>query len=197
VAPAPEDPKESEELSLLLTRLQSTYGKGKYTPPGAEGGTPGAAAGASEPLDLTALSNILAESRDEKKLLDAWQGWRTVSPPMRADYARFVTLSNKASREMGFTDTGAMWRAKYDMPADEFAKECDRLWEQVKPLYLKLHAYTRMKLRETYGKAAVPADGPIPAHLLGNMWAQSWDNVYPLLAPKGLDPGYDLNAILK
>ncbi len=186
VAPAPEDPKESEELSLLLTRLQSTYGKGKYTPKGA-----------SEPLDLTALSNILAESRDAKKLLDAWQGWRTVSPPMRADYARFVTLSNKASREMGFTDTGAMWRAKYDMPADEFAKECDRLWEQVKPLYLKLHAYTRMKLRETYGKEAVPADGPIPAHLLGNMWAQSWDNVYPLLAPKGLDPGYDLNAILK
>lgn len=186
VAPAPEDPKESEELSLLLTRLQSTYGKGKYTPPGA-----------TEPLDLTALSNILAESRDARKLLDAWQGWRTVSPPMRADYARFVTLSNKASREMGFTDTGALWRAKYDMPADEFARECDRLWEQVKPLYLKLHAYTRMKLRETYGKEAVPADGPIPAHLLGNMWAQSWDNVYPLLAPKGLDPGYDLNAILK
>lgn len=189
VAPAPEDPKESEELSLLLTRLQSTYGKGKYTPSGSTATT--------EPLDLTALSNILAESRDAEKLLDAWKGWRTVSPPMRADYARFVTLSNKASREMGFTDTGAMWRAKYDMPADDFAKECDRLWEQVKPLYLKLHAYTRMKLRETYGKAAVPADGPIPAHLLGNMWAQSWENVYPLLAPKGVDPGYDLNAILK
>jgi len=43
----------------------------------------------------------------------------------------------------------------------------------------------------------VPASGPIPAHLLGNMWAQTWDNVYPLVAPKDADPGYDLTRILK
>ena len=101
---------------------------------------------------------------------------------MRKDYARFVELSNKGAKELGFADTGAMWRSKYDMPPDEFTKELDRLWEQVRPLYLKLHAYVRMKLHEKYGDV-VPATGPIPAHLLGNIWAQDWSNVYTLVAP--------------
>src|SRR5476649_2725977 len=115
---------------------------------------------------------------------------------MRKDYQRFVELSNKGAKELGFADTGAMWRAKYDMPPDEFTKELDRLWDQVRPLYLKLHAYTRLKLREKYGDA-VPESGPIPAHLLGNMWAQDWSNIYPLVAPKDADAGYDLTEILK
>ena len=124
----------------------------------------------------------MAEVRDPKRLLEVWEGWHTISPPMRKDYARFVELSNKGARELGFADTGAMWRSKYDMPPDEFTKELDRLWEQVRPLYLKLHAYVRMKLHEKYGDV-VPANGPIPAHLLGNIWAQEWGNIYPLVAP--------------
>ena len=115
---------------------------------------------------------------------------------MRKDYARFVELSNKGAKELGFADTGAMWRAKYDMPPDAFTKELDRLWDQVRPLYLKLHAYTRMKLREKYGDV-VPANGPIPAHLLGNIWAQDWTNIYPLEAPKNADPGFSLTDILR
>ena len=115
-------------------------------------------------------------------LREAWEGWHTISPPMRKDYQRFVELSNKGAKELGFADTGAMWRSKYDMPPDEFTKELDRLWDQVRPLYLKLHAYVRMKLREKYGDV-VPENGPIPAHLLGNIWAQDWSNIYPLVAP--------------
>ena len=89
----------------------------------------------------------MATSRDEKQLRAAWEGWHTISPPMRKDYQRFVELSNKGAQELGFADTGAMWRAKYDMPPDAFTTELDRLWDQVRPLYLKLHAYVRMKLR--------------------------------------------------
>ena len=106
---------------------------------------------------------------------------------MKKDYARFVELSNKGARELGFPDTGAMWRAKYDMPPDAFAKELDRLWDQLRPLYISLHAYVRSHLREKYG-AIVPANGPIPAHLLGNIWAQDWSNIYPLVAPPGRSP---------
>src|SRR6478735_6305912 len=124
----------------------------------------------------------MATSRDPKRLHDVWAGWHTIAMPMRKDYQRFAELSNKGAKELGFADTGAMWRAKYDMPPDAFTKELDRLWDQVRPLYLKLHAYTRLKLREKYG-AAVPEKGPIPAHLLGNIWAQDWSNVYALLAP--------------
>ena len=115
---------------------------------------------------------------------------------MRQEFARYVELGNKGARELGFADMGAMWRSKYDMPPDAFAKELDRLWEQVRPLYVSLHAYVRSRLREKYGDV-VPANGPIPAHLLGNMWAQEWDNIYPLVAPKDADPGYDLTEILK
>ena len=133
-------------------------------------------------MNIDDITKVMAESRSEPELRRVWEGWHTVSPPMRKDYARFVELSNKGAKELGFVDTGAMWRQKYDMPADDFTKELDRLWEQVRPLYVKLHAYIRMKLRAKYGDA-VPQDGPLPAHLLGNIWAQDWSNVYPLVAP--------------
>ena len=181
---APSDPKEAQEVTQIATRMEGIYGSGKYCQ--REG----------ECLDLDQLSDILRTSTDPAKLLDAWRGWHTVSPPMRPLFQKYVELGNKGARELGFADMGAMWRSKYDMPPDAFPAEMDRLWEQVKPLYLSLHAYVRWKLREKYGDL-VPASGPIPAHLLGNMWAQEWQNIYPLVAPKDADPGYDLTAILK
>jgi peptidyl-dipeptidase A len=183
---APADPAESAEVTRLAASLEGAYGKGKYCP------------GAGQPcLDIEAVTRIMATSTKPAELLDAWRGWHTISPPMRKDFQRFVELSNKGARELGFKDTGAMWRSKYDVPADDFSKELDRLWEQVRPLYLSLHAYVRNKLREKYGPDAVPANGPIPAHLLGNIWAQDWSNVYKLVAPADADPGYDLTQILK
>jgi peptidyl-dipeptidase A len=181
----PSDPKESEELTRIVTGMEGTYGKGKYCPSGPE-----------SCKDLEDLSKILAQSRDPKQLLEAWTGWHAIAHPMRQDFVRYVELANKGARQLGFQDNGAMWRAKYDMAPDAFAAELDRLWEQVRPLYLSLHAYVRARLRQKYGDA-VPASGPIPAHLLGNMWAQEWDNIYPLVAPANADPGYDLTALLK
>ena len=184
--PTPANPTESEELTRIVVSMEGTYGKGKYCPEGKK-----------ECLDIGALSRILASSRNPKELLEVWQGWRTISPPMRKPFERYVELSNKGARELGFADTGAMWRSKYDMPPDDFAKELDRLWNQVRPLYESLHAYVRNRLNQVYGPDAVPEKGPIPAHLLGNMWAQTWSNIYPLVAPKEADPGYDLTQRLK
>jgi len=187
----PSDPQESEELTRIVASMQSAYGKGKWCPPGQ-----------SKCLDLEDLTRLMAESRDPIQLRDAWVGWHSISRPMRKDFVRYVDLANQGARELGFADNGAMWRSKYDMPPDDFARELDRLWDQVRPLYLQLHAYVRTKLRDEYGPAAVPAGGPIPADVLGNMWAQAWDNIYPLVAPAGADPGsawqnYDLTQILK
>ncbi len=184
--PTPEDPKESEELTRIVASMEGTYGKGKYCPEGKK-----------DCLDINGLSRILANSRNPKELLDVWRRWHTISPPIRAQFGRYVELSNKGARQLGFVDTGGMWRSKYDMPPDNFARELDRLWDQVRPLYQSLHAYVRSRLRQFYGPEIVPEKGPIPAHLLGNMWAQSWGNIYPLVAPKEADPGYDLNKRLK
>jgi len=183
----PSDPKESDELAKIMARLESTYGRGKWCT------DPSKADTCKTVEDVT---RILAAPGDEPKLRAAWEGWHTISPPMRKDYQRFVELSNKGARELAFADTGAMWRSKYDMPPDAFTKELDRLWDQVRPLYLKLHAYARLKLHQKYGDV-VPPNGPIPAHLLGNIWAQEWGNIYPLVAPPNADPGYSLTEILK
>jgi peptidyl-dipeptidase A len=185
-AATPSNAAESTELTRIMASLEGSYGKGKYNPPGA-----------SHSLTLEDITKIMATSRNPAELLDVWKGWHAIAPPMRKDFRRYVELANKGARELGFKDTGAMWRAKYDMSPESFAQECDRLWEQVKPLYLSLHAYVRQKLREKYGPGIVPAAGPIPAHLLGNMWAQEWTNIYPMVAPANADPGYDLNQILK
>ncbi|MEO8482626.1 MAG: M2 family metallopeptidase [Acidobacteriota bacterium] len=183
----PANPAQAEELTKLGTSLEATYGRGKWCPDPA---TPAAC------LDINKITEIMATSRDERQLRATWEGWQTVGVPMRRDYQRFVELANVGAKELGFADLGALWRLKYDMPADAFTTEVDRLWAQVRPLYVSLHAYMRMKLREKYGDA-VPAAGPIPAHLLGNIWAQDWSNVYDLVKPVGSSPDYSLTEILK
>jgi peptidyl-dipeptidase A len=185
--PAPKDPALRSELTKIAAGMEGDYGKGKYCPDGDKG----------KCLSLPDLEQIMGSSRDPEELKKAWVGWHQIAVPIRKDYMRFVELSNQGAKEMGFDNTGAMWRSKYDMGPDEFAAEMERLWQQVKPLYDSLYTYTRHKLSEKYGKDVVSEDKPIPAHLLGNMWAQTWGNVYPLLAPANADRGYDLTQILK
>jgi len=182
----PADPAASEELTKLAASLSATYGKGKWCFDPAK----------LDCLDVEKVTDVMANSRDPKRLQEVWEGWHTIAPPMRQNYTRFIQLANTGAKELGFADSGAMWRMKYDMPADDFTKELDRLWEQVRPLYVSLHAYVRMKLNEKYG-AAVPATGPMPAHLLGNIWAQDWSNVYDLVAPKNAEAGFSLTKILE
>jgi peptidyl-dipeptidase A len=187
VLPAPKDAAERDQLTKIAASMEGDYGRGKYCPDGEKG----------KCLSLGDMEKIMANSRDPEELKRIWLGWHKVSPPYRKDYQRFVELGNKGAREMGFKDMGAMWREKYDMEPDAFAAEMERLWQQVKPLYESLYTYTRRKLVEKYGNQVVSDNGPIPAHLLGNMWAQTWGNIYPLLAPAGGDRGYDLTATLK
>jgi peptidyl-dipeptidase A len=185
--PAPEDPKESKELAQVLASLGGDYGRGKWCPDGDKG----------KCLDVTAVEHLMATSRDREELKRAWVGWHAVGAPMRQRYARMVELGNKGSHEMGFADAGALWRSNYDMPPDQLAKEADRLWDQLKPLYESLHAYVRGQLRKKYGVSLVPERGPIPAHLLGNIWSQEWNNVYDLMDSPKPAQSFDLTKILQ
>ena len=182
---APSDPTESDELSRRVTTMRGTYATGRYRP-----------RSAAEPLDLQGLSRILGESRDPALLEEVWTGWHAVGRAIRPDFFRYVELANRGAAELGFPDTGAMWRSKYDMEPGAFAREVDRLWSEVEPLYRSLHAYVRRRLVEHYGRDRVPEGGPIPSHLLGNMWAQAWDGTLPLLAPPSSGDDVDLTALL-
>jgi len=171
--PGPRDPAKLAELAAIATRLEGEYGEGKYCPTGFD-----------SCKSLTELEQAMADKKhDYNAQLQAWIGWRTISPKMRGDYARFVELANEGSRELGFADLGEMWKSGYDMTPAEFEQETERLWTQVKPLYEQLHCYVRNKLADHYGQDKVSRTGPIPAHLLGNMWAQEWEEIYDLVEP--------------
>ena len=168
---APKEPNLLEEQTQLAAQLTGMYGKGKYCTQ--EG----------KCLGIDAISNIMAHSTDPEELTRLWVGWHAVGAPMREKYARFIELQNIGAKELGYHDTGELWRAGYDMTPAQFSAEVDRAWAQLEPLYRELHKYVRSRLIAKYGKAAERSDGMIPAQLLGNMWAQEWGNIYDIVAP--------------
>ncbi len=186
VLPAPTQPAQAAtELADAVTRMSSIYGKGRGTLDG-------------KPINGSDIEAAMGSVRDPAKLKEMWVSWHdNVGAPMKADYARMVELANAGSTELGYADTGAMWRSGYDMGPDQFAATTERLWQQVKPLYDALHCYTRAKLNAKYGDAVQAKTGPIRADLLGNMWAQEWGNIYDIVAPPGAgDIGYDITDLL-
>ncbi len=183
--PAPSHAAKRAELAQIAAEMKSTYGKGKYCPPGED----------ADCQTLGDLSKTLASSRDFDVLKEAWVGWRTISPVMRKKFVRFVELANQGASEFGFDDVGDLWKSRYDMPAAEFEEELTRLWDQVRPLYEQLHCYVRTQLQKQYGDDKVPAGEPIPAHLLGNMWSQDWTNLLDLVTPEK-ESALDLDDIL-
>jgi peptidyl-dipeptidase A len=200
-APAPSDGAKRKELAETVVRMQSTYGKGTYctdklkkwtskdTAAKAKGGKPC--------LPLGELQDVLKDPKASwDQLLDAWTGWRTISPPIKDDYAKFVQLSNEGAKEIGFADTGALWKSRYDMPPDAMEADVERLWGQVKPLYDQLHCYVRAKLHKKWGDK-VPATGPIPAHVFGNMWSQEWGNIYDAVEPYPGQPSTNVDKAMK
>ena len=187
VMPAPTTPGAADELSQITTRMSSNYGKGQ----GTLNGQP--ISGSDIEAEMGELDHTPAE------YAEMWTSWHdNVGAPMKDDYVRMVEIGNAGAQELGFSDIGNMWRANYDMPPEEFAALTEKLWQEVKPLYQSLHTYVRWKLNEKYGDAVQPKTGPIRADLLGNMWAQEWGNIYPLVAPPGSgDIGYDVTELLE
>jgi peptidyl-dipeptidase A len=186
VVPAPSNADERSELAQIQAQMMSAYGKGKYCPPRLKG----------KCQTLDELSTILRTSRNYDEQLEAWVGWRMISPPIRERYTRYVALGNKGAREIGFADMGALWRSGYDMAPEAFEADVERLWTEVKPLYDSLHCYVRARLQTKYGKDKVRDKAPIPAHLLGNMWAQEWGNIFDLVAPYQGQPRLDVTPKL-
>ncbi len=182
--PPPNDEALASEASQLDQELRSLYGTGKYCQ-------------GDECRTLDELADVMAKSRDADALQEAWVGWRTVSPPMRPLYARQVEVLNQGARDLGFEDLSDLWRSNYDMTAAQFSADIERQWELVKPLYSSLQCHVRAKLTEQYGEEVVGSDGTIPAHLLGNMWAQTWSNVYELVAPETVNASYDMNELVE
>ena len=172
VMPPPLDNELAAELSKITTSLGAMYGSGEHC---FDDGVC---------YDLEAFEEIIDNSRDPKELLKAWSGWHEISKPMKPMYMRMVEIGNQGANDLGYQNLSDLWFSKYDMPGDEFLMETDRVWEEVKPLYDALHCHVRAKLNDHYGDDIVSTSDPLPVHMLGNMWGQSWSNIYDLVYPK-------------
>ncbi|GAB2528729.1 M2 family metallopeptidase [Microbulbifer agarilyticus] len=195
VFPAPNDPEMTAELAQIGSKMQGMYGAGKYCPEETAGLDP-TVKKEGKCYTLTEMGQMMANSRDPKLLKDLWVGWRKVAPPMKPLYERQVEIGNAGAKDLGYDNLSVMWRSKYDMPADEFAADMDNQWNKVKPLYEALHCHVRAKLNEHYGDKVAPASGKIPAHLLGNMWAQEWGNIYDIVKDDDMEAPYDLTELV-
>ena len=185
VMPPPLDEELASELSEITTSLEAMYGSGEYC------------FDDEECYDLEAFESIIDNSRDPNELLRAWEGWHEIGKPMKPMYMRMVDIGNQGSVDLGYEGLSDLWFSKYDMPAEDFLDDTDRVWSEVKPLYDALHCHVRAKLNEHYGDEVISKTGPLPVHMLGNMWGQSWSNIYDLVYEEKPDSKYiDVTKII-
>ncbi|XP_022825182.1 angiotensin-converting enzyme-like isoform X1 [Spodoptera litura] len=130
------------------------------------------------------ITDLFAKSQDPEELKHLWVEWhKEAGAKARNNFTEYVGLYNEAAKLNDYKDVADWWQSEYEADADNFEQQLAKIWEDVKPLYQQLHAYVRKRLRDKYGDHIVSARGPIPAHLLGNMWAQSWNNIQSFTRP--------------
>ena len=188
VMPSPLDDALAGEIAGISAELDAMYGAGQHC------------FGEGDCYDLEAFEAVIDNSRDPDELLKAWEGWRNIGKPMKDMYLRMVEIGNLGAKDLGYDGLTDLWFSQYDMPADDFLAETDRVWDELKPLYDALHCHVRNELSEHYGEAVVSKEGSMPAHVLGNMWGQSWANIYDLVyTPDNptADTNIDLTKILE
>lgn len=169
VMPPPLDNELASELSKIETKLSAMYGSATHC------------FSEDDCNDLEGFENIIDNSRDPIELKRAWEGWHEIGKPMKGPYMRMIQIGNEGAKELGYSDLSDLWFSKYDMPSEDFLTSLDEAWEEVKPLYDALHCHARDMLNQEYGNEIIDPKGPIPVHLLGNMWGQSWSNIFDIV----------------
>lgn len=169
VMPPPLDNELASELSKIETKLSAMYGSATHC------------FSENDCNDLEGFENIIDNSRDPIELKRAWEGWHEIGKPMKGPYMRMIQIGNEGAKELGYSDLSDLWFSKYDMPSEDFLTSLDEAWEEVKPLYDALHCHARDMLNQEYGNEIIDPKGPIPVHLLGNMWGQSWSNIFDIV----------------
>jgi len=179
--------EEMEELSSVIAQMGDIYGSTKICLPGGDGSClylePG-------------LTEIMAESTNYTERLYVWEEWRrVVGQQIKPLYVRYVELKNKLAVLNGFSDLGDEWRSRYE--TEDFESDVLDLYTQLEPLYKELHAYIRRKLFNVYGPEYIDLSGPLPAHLLSDMWGRFWNNLYKFAEPFSGKPAIDPSPAMK
>ncbi|XP_045529197.1 angiotensin-converting enzyme-like [Pieris brassicae] len=138
------------------------------------------------------FENVMKYSKNESVLKWTWSIWRENMRAMKMPYLNMLRIENKAAKRNGYKDMGASWRDETELP--NLRQLCYQLYESILPLYKLLHGVARYQLRKLYGNT-VPESGPIPAHLLGDLWSQNWESLAELIIPRTIDFDERINKL--
>jgi len=128
------------------------------------------------------IDGTLRRSHDLKERRITWELSKQVGPPLKPGLVKLRNLRNRVASEMGYDSFFALQVADYGMSVDEMMVMMESFISDLKPLYEQLHCWTKYELAERYGE---PPPKLIPAHWIGNRWAQAWPG---LTKAADLDP---------
>ena len=176
------DEQHITELINITSYMERIYGTGKVCPLNKRECNVEA-----EGLDLSPglgkiMSNPTKHSYEELSYI--WEGWRNATGKvMRESYKKYIHLYNAAAAANNLRDASELWLYGYKQDDKNFQHDLELIWQKLRPFYEKLHGYVRHKLRQHWGNDKFGANDPIPAHILGNMWAQEWTHTLSITLP--------------
>lgn len=187
----PWDAQVRQNFSNTKIAMSAVYSTGKACIPD---GLPDSGCHELDP----SITRFMSKNRNFDSLRAVWKSWSdNVGLAVRQYFPAYVELSNKGAQDYGFKDAAELWTSGYDMPSQDFMNSLEDAWKQLLPLYTQLHCYVRQKLSQYYGKDKVPLDQPIPIHVMGNMWGQTWSSLLDIVIPFKEEPAIDVSDALK
>ena len=143
------------------------------------------------------LTRLMATSRNYDERLWAWTEWHNVvGRQTRPLFIDLVVKMNEAAVDGGYKDVGEAWQMS-DFDSTDVEETMDRLYKEIRSLYRQLHAYVRQRLVQYYRHRDLDVNGSIPAHLLGDMWAQDWTSIVDVVQSVDAYKQSDLDTALR
>ena len=141
-----------------------------------------------KPVTANEIDRILVSSASAADLplrLDTWTASKEIGKPLKPGLVELRGLRNAVAKEFGYTSYVDLQAADLGMSAQELAGLLEGFLRDIRPLYEQLHCWTKYELAKRYGQ---PVPKLIPAHWIGNRWAQEWP---------GIVSGVDLDPLFK
>jgi peptidyl-dipeptidase A len=127
--------------------------------------------GCLRPVTANDIDGLLLKSRDLNERQRVWVASKEIGRPLKPGLVELQKLRNQVARELGYSSFFALQVADYGMTVKEMMDLLDATLATTRPLYEGLHCFAKNTLAKRYARNVPKA---IPAHWLGNRWAQRW-----------------------
>ena len=117
------------------------------------------------------IDDTLRESRDVAVRRRIWEVSKQVGPALKPGLVELRHLRNRIAQEMGYSSFFALQVSDYEMSVDEMMQTMEGFQRDLQPLYEQVHTWAKHELAKRFGQ---PPPQRIPAHWIGNRWAQAW-----------------------